>query len=49
MKIKFKYIGVAASLVIFVNGVYFDSKVALVLGSILAALAILDREISGYD
>jgi hypothetical protein len=49
MKGKFKYIGVGASLVIFGNGVYFNSKAALVLGSLLAALAILDSEISGYD
>ena len=41
---QFKYMG--ASLAIFGDGVYFDSKAALVIGSIFAALAILDFEMT---
>jgi hypothetical protein len=46
MRNSSKCLVLGASLILFGNGVYFDSKVALVIGSIFAACAILDIEMS---
>lgn len=44
-----KCLVLGASLVVFGNGVYFNSKPALVIGCVYALLALLDVEISGMD
>ena len=49
MSRRSKCLVLGASLVVFGNGVYFDSKPALIFGSIFAALAILDFEMTGND